>query len=224
MERLEMSQKELQRLEVLSRVKRVEISLVKASALLHLSYRQTKRLFRRFCREGDRGLVHRLRGQPSNRKVDDTKRRQVLQRYQECYADFGPTLAAEYLAKEGLPVSVETLRGWLLSAGLWEKKRKRPVHRSWRARKEHCGEMLQLDGSHHDWFEGRRDEAVLMVAIDDAPNRTYARFFEGETTAAAFEIFRCYIGRTETGPSTRNWLENWQKRNLDGPWLNSGWS
>jgi transposase len=193
MERLEMSQKELQRLEVLSRVKRVEISLVKASALLHLSYRQTKRLFRRFCREGDRGLVHRLRGQPSNRKVDDTKRRQVLQRYQECYADFGPTLAAEYLAKEGLPVSVETLRGWLLSAGLGEKKRKRPVHRSWRARKEHCGEMLQLDGSHHDWFEGRRDEAVLMVAIDDATNRTYARFFEGETTAAAFEIFRCYV-------------------------------
>lgn len=193
MERLEMSHKERQRLEVLSRVKRGELSLVKAAEFLYLSYRQEKRLHRNYRREGDRGLVHGLRGRPGNRKTDETKRRQVLERYGDQYPDFGPTLAAEYLAKDGLQVSVETLRSWLLSAGLWEKRRGRSAHRSWRARKDHCGEMVQMDGSHHDWFEGRRDQAVLMVAIDDATNRTYARFFEEETTAAAFETFQRYV-------------------------------
>ena len=194
MECLEMSQKERQRLEVLNRVKRGELSLVKAAALLRLSYRQVKRVFARFRRQGDKGLPHRLRGRPSNRKADEAKRHEVLQRYRERYEDFGPTLAAEYLAQDGLKVSVETLRGWLLAAGLWQTKRKRAVHRRWRARKDHWGELLQMDGSHHDWFEGRRAKAVLMVAIDDATNRTYARFFEEETTAAAFETFQRYVG------------------------------
>jgi transposase len=193
MERLEMSQKERQRLEVLNRVQRGELALVKAAELLHLSYRQAKRVYRRWRRQGDRGLAHGLRGRSSNRKTDDAKRQQVLERYRDQYADFGPTLAAEYLAKDGLPVSVETLRRWLLAAGLWQKRRQRSAHRSWRARKDHCGEMVQMDGSHHDWFEGRRDRAVLMVAIDDATNRTYARFFEAETTAAAFETFKRYV-------------------------------
>jgi transposase len=193
MERLEMSQKERRRLEVLSRVKRGTLSLIKAAELIGLSYRQSKRVFGRYRGQGDRGLVHRLRGRPSNRQVDEAKRQAVLERYQERYADFGPTLASEYLRKDGLMVSVETLRSWLLSAGLWQKRRKRSAHRSWRARKDHCGEMLQMDGSHHDWFEGRRDYAVLMVAIDDATNGTYARFFEEETTAAAFATFKRYV-------------------------------
>lgn len=193
MERLEMSQKERRRLEVLSRVKRGMLSLVKASELLHVSYRQAKRVYRRYRRQGDRGLVHRLRGRPSNRGTDQAFRRKVVQRYRDRYADFGPTLACEYLAKDGLKVSVETLRLWLLKAGLWVKQRKRSAHRSWRARKEHCGEMVQMDGSPHDWFEGRRERAVLMVAIDDATNRTYARLFEEETTAAAFATFKHYV-------------------------------
>jgi len=193
MERLEMSQKERRRLEVLSRVKREKLSLVKAAELLHLSYRQAKRVYRRYRRQGDRGLVHRLRGRPSNRGADEALRRKVLQRYRDRYADFGPTLACEYLAKDGLKVSVETLRLWLLKAGLWVKQRKRSAHRSWRPRKEHCGEMVQMDGSPHDWFEGRRERAVLMVAIDDATNRTYARLFEEETTAAAFATFKRYV-------------------------------
>ncbi|MCI0355907.1 MAG: ISNCY family transposase, partial [Acidobacteria bacterium] len=193
MERLEMSQKERRRLEVLSRVKRGALSLVKAAELLHLSYRQAKRVYRRYCRQGDRGLVHRLRGRPSNRGTDEALRRKVLQRYRDTYVDFGPTLACEYLAKDGLKVSVETLRLWLLKAGLWVKQRQRSAHRSWRPRKEHCGEMVQMDGSPHDWFEGRRERAVLMVAIDDATNRTYARFFEEETTAAAFVTFQRYV-------------------------------
>ncbi len=193
MERLEMSTRERRRLEVLSRVKRGDVPLRKAAELLHLSYRQVKRVYRRYRDEGDSGLVHRLRGRASNRKVDETRRQLILQSCQEKYGDFGPTLAAEYLAKDGLPVSVETLRLWLLSAGLWQVKKKRPAHRSWRPRKEHLGEMVQMDGSHHDWFEGRRPWAVLMVMIDDATNRTYARFFEAETTAAASEIFKKYV-------------------------------
>lgn len=137
--------------------------------------------------------MHGLRGRPGNRKTDEAKRQQILERYDTTYADFGPTLAVEYLAKDGLTVSVETLRTWLLAAGLWEKRRRRSAHRSWRARKDHGGEMVQMDGSPHDWFEGRRAPAVLMVIIDDATNRTYARFFEEETTAAVFEIFKTYV-------------------------------
>jgi hypothetical protein len=162
---------------------------------LQLSYRQAKRVYVRFRREGDKGLVHRLRGQPSNRKVDRARRQEVLRAYREKYGGFGPTLATEYLAEEGLHVSAETLRLWLVAEGLWQGKRKRPAHRSWRARKEHVGEMVQMDGSHHDWFEGRRAWAVLMVMIDDATNFSYARFFEAETTEAAMTMVCHYAKR-----------------------------
>jgi transposase len=195
MERLTMSKRERARLEVLSRVKRGELRLRKAAKLLRLSYRQVKRVYGRFRQEGDKGLVHRLRGQPSNRKLDEATRRSVIKACRERYEDFGPTLAAEYLVKEGMRVSIETLRLWLIAEGLWQGKRRRSRHRSWRARKEQWGEMVQMDGSHHDWFEGRRDWAVLMVMIDDATNRTYARFFEAETTEAAFAIFGEYAKR-----------------------------
>ena len=195
MERLMMSKRERTRLEVLNRVKRGELRLRKAAELLQLSYRQAKRAYGRFRREGDQGLVHRLRGRPGNRKVDEGKREVLLLRYQEKYGDFGPTLAAEYLAKEGMRVAVETLRLWLLAAGLWQGKRQRAAHRSWRARKEHLGEMVQMDGSHHDWFEGRRAWAVLMVMIDDATNETLARFFEAETTEAAMTMVCHYYKR-----------------------------
>jgi hypothetical protein len=128
--------------------------------------------------------------------VDPGKKARVLELYREKYGDFGPTLACEYLAKDDeLNVGVETLRQWLIAESLWSSRRRRPVHRTWRERKGHFGEMVQLDGSHHDWFEGRREKAVLMVLIDDATNRTYAKFFEGETTEASFETFRRYVGR-----------------------------
>jgi transposase-like protein len=119
----------------------------------------------------------------------------VLKRYEQQYPDFGPTLACEYLAKEGYELDPETLRRWLLSAGLWKRRRKRKQHRKWRERRAQCGELIQMDGSHHDWFEGRREWAVLMVMIDDATNRTYARFYEGESTHAAMDIFARYVRR-----------------------------
>ena len=196
METISMSQRERHRLEAFSRVRRGEITLVKASGLLGLSYRQAKRCFARYREEGDQGLVHRLRGQPSNRQTDARKRRRVLAVYEKKYADYGPTLATECLKEEdGQEVAVETLRQWLLSAGLWRKKRRRRAYRQRRERKEHFGELVQMDGSHHDWFEGRRDKAVLMVLIDDATSEVFAWFSEGETTVAAMEAFSGYVER-----------------------------
>jgi hypothetical protein len=196
METLAMSKKERRRLELFSRVREGELTLVKASELLGLSYRQTKRSYGRYRFEGDAGVVHGLRGGASNRGVDPGKKARVLELYREKYGDFGPTLACEYLAKDDeQEVGVETLRQWLIGEALWVPRRRRPVHRRWRERKGQLGEMVQLDGSHHDWFEGRREKAVLMVLIDDATNRTYARFFEGETTEASFETFWRYVER-----------------------------
>src|SRR5262245_19458307 len=195
MDELRMSRKERERLEVCARVKRGEVSLVKAAELLRLSYRQAKRVYRRFRKGGGRGLVHRSRGRKSNRATAAATRQAILKCFRERYSDFGPTLAAEHLARDGHAVDHETLRRWLLDVGLWQKRRRRRVHRRWRARKEYLGEMLQMDGSEHDWFEGRRGRAVLMVLIDDATSCTSARFYESETTAAAFDVFGRYVRR-----------------------------
>jgi transposase len=195
MGKLVLSARETRRLELFRQVKRGEISLHKASELLKLSYRQAKRAYARYGREGASGLGHRLRGRGSNRRIEAAERSAILKRYQERYGDFGPTLAAEYLAREKLAVPVQTLRRWLIEEGLWQVTRCRSVHRRWRARKECFGEMVQMDGSHHDWFEGRRPWAVLMVMIDDATNRSYVRFSEEETTAAAMTTFQGYVAR-----------------------------
>ena len=192
---LRLSVKEKRRLHLFASVKRGGMTLHKAAELLKISYRQAKRSYGRFAKEGAVGLGHRLRGRVSNRRRTGKHRATIVQRYRERYADFGPTLAAEYLAKEKLPVPVQTLRRWLIEEGLWQVTRSRSTHRRWRARKECLGEMVQMDGSHHDWFEGRRPWAVLMVMIDDATNRSYARFFEAETTAAAMTTFREYVAR-----------------------------
>ena len=196
METISMSRRERHRLEAFSRVRREEITLVKASELLGLSYRQTKRCYARHQKEGDKGLVHRLRGQPSNRQADARQKRRILSLYEKKYADYGPTLAAECLRDEdGVTARVETLRQWLSSAGLWRKRRRRKSYRQRRARKEYFGELVQMDGSHHDWFEGRRDWAVLMVLIDDATSEVFAWFSEGETTIAAMEALSGYVER-----------------------------
>ena len=195
METLLMSKRERKRLEVLSQVRAGKLNLGKASELLGVSYRQVRRVWKRYQAAGDAGLVHRLRGRKSNRRGDAKLRKKVLKRYREKYGDYGPTFAAESLAEEGLVVPVQTLRRWLLAEGLWTRTRRTKVHRRRRARKECLGELVQMDGSHHDWFEGRRREAVLMVMIDDATGRIYARFFEEETQAAAFEMLQQYASR-----------------------------
>jgi hypothetical protein len=196
MEALSMSGKERRRLEVLSRVQAREVSLVKAAEVLTVSYRQMKRIWARYQQGGDGGLVHLLRGRASNRHVQPVRKEQALELYREKYAGYGPTLAAECLQREdGLAVPASTLRGWLCGAGLWQRQRRRKLHRRRRPRREHYGELVQMDGSHHDWFEGRRDTAVLMVMIDDARGRIFARFFENESWDSAATTLRRYTAR-----------------------------
>ena len=189
-----MSWRERERLVILAGVKAQAVTLVAAADLLGVCYRQAKRIWRRYQDEGDAGLVHRLRGQAGGRRKPPSLRRQVLARCADLrYADFGPTLMSEHLARGGLVVDHNTRRRWLIAEGKWAARRRRQKHRQWRERKACFGAMVQLDGSHHDWFEGRRAPCVLMVMVDDATNRVWARFFEAETTRASYDVLERWV-------------------------------
>jgi hypothetical protein len=191
------SQEELKRLHVIGKFLERAIKQVRAAEILSLSSRQIRRLAKRVKGEGDRGIVHKSRGKPSNRRIEDKVKARAIKLYQERYKGFGPTLAAEkLLEREKIKVSDETLRGWLMESGDWKKIRKKRVHREWRERKEHLGEMVQMDGSHHDWFEGRGAECVLMGYIDDATGEAFGRFYDYEGTMPAMDSFRRYIQRS----------------------------
>lgn len=187
-------QKELKRLHVIHKVIQGELTQVEATDLLSLSERQIRRIVRRIEAEGDRGMQHRSRGKESKRKLPTGLIRRVVQLYRERYQGFGPTLTAEKLLElDGIAISKETVRMRLIEAGQWQKGRKVRRYRQWRERKSFLGEMLQLDGSHHDWFEGRRGQCVLMAYIDDATSRVYGRFYEYEGTIPAMDSFKRYI-------------------------------
>jgi hypothetical protein len=189
-----MSRKERDRLTVMVGVTKEELTLVQAAGLMRVCYRQGKRIWKRYQADGDAGLVHRLRGKPSARRKPSKLRAQVLARYaEERYADFGPTLMAEHLLKEKLVVDHETLRRWRLAAGQHTVRRRKQTHRQWRERKPSFGAMVQLDGSHHDWFEGRGPKCVLMVMVDDATNKMRARFSEEETTRASYDVVEGWV-------------------------------
>ena len=191
-----MSRKERDRMRIMAGVKAQELSQVQAAEPMGLGYRQAKRVWRRYQEEGDAGLVHRLRGKPGLRCKPAALRTEVLRLCaQERYGDFGPTLMAEELEKEGLVVDHDTVRRWLLAAGQRRVRRRRQQHRQWRERKPCFGAMVQLDGSHHDWFEGRRAKCVLMVMVDDATNRIGVRFFEQETTRASYDVLESWVRR-----------------------------
>lgn len=238
-----MSRKERKRLEALSRVVSGEMTLAEASRQLGLSYRQSSRALSRYKSAGDAGLVHQLRGgRASNRQPPVDRREAALLLYREQYSDYGPTLAAECLAKDDkVSVAVSTLRGWLSKAGLLERRRKRSPHRRRRPRRERHGDLVQMDGSHHDWFEGRRGSAVLMVMIDDATGNVKARFYENESWASASDIFQRYVLKhglprtctwiklASTGQITRRqaanyWIKPRQKRNLGVPCASWAWN
>jgi molybdenum-dependent DNA-binding transcriptional regulator ModE len=191
-EHLTMSQRERTRLGVMQQVKAKTITLAAAAEVLGLCYRQAKRIWKRYRKQGDQGLVHRGRGRRGNRAKSARFKERVLARYQNRYEGFGPTLACEHLARDGLQVDHETLRRWLLKSGDWSVQRRRQKHRQWRERKPCFGQLVQMDGSEHDWFEGRGPRTVLMVMVDDATNRTHVRFSDGETTRAAYDVFEGY--------------------------------
>jgi len=193
---LAMSQKERMRLVMMNRVEGKAMTIKEAAEVMGISYRQGRRIYRRYVSEGDKGLAHRNRGRPSNRSKPCELREIVLALYREQYWDFGPTLAAEKLVeRDGYEVDHETLRRWLLTAGLWKRQRKRPKHREWRVRKAHFGELVQMDGSHHKWFEDRGDEGCLMDMVDDATGKTLAMLNEEETIVAAMEVMWAWIER-----------------------------
>jgi hypothetical protein len=188
-----MSQRERDRLKVMAGVLEGRRSQVEAGRLLKRSVRQVRRILRRLEVEGDAGILHKLRGRASNNCKDRALRQEVLARYRRDYGDFGPTLAAEKLAERGLEVSVETLRQWLVGEGLWRRRRKRDKHRRRRERRECLGELVQGDGSHHDWLEGRGPRMVLVALIDDASSKVVARFYPAETTEAYMDLLGRYL-------------------------------
>jgi transposase len=168
---------------------------------MEVSYRQAKRLYRRYRAEGAKGLKHRSAGRASNRATDARRQRRVLALIREKYSGgvderFGPTLAAEHLASEdGITIDHETLRRWMLAAGLWSRARKRSPHRRRRARMAHFGELVQLDGSFHPWFEDRGPQSCLLTLVDDATGRSLGRFGAQETIWAAVGILRAWLAR-----------------------------
>lgn len=194
-----MSAKDLRRSEVLGRVQRGEVKLTEAAELLEVSYRHAKRLKKRYGEGGAPALVHGNVGRSSNRAKPAAFRQQVLRLVREHYGGepherLGPTLAAEHLAADhGLQVARETLRGWLLAAGLWSRRRKRKAYRSRRQRRAHFGELIQLDGSHHDWLEGRGPQGCLMNFVDDATGLALCRFSSEETTWAAADLLQAWV-------------------------------
>jgi transposase len=196
-----MSRRELERVGVLARVRSRQLLLVDASRLMRMSYRQVKRLWKRYREEGAAGLKHRSAGRPSNRAQERDFRRKVLELVRKKYSGavgerFGPTLAAEHLASEdGLNIDAETLRRWMLAEGLWSRERRRRRHRRRRERKEHFGELVQMDGSFHAWLEQRGPEGCLIDMVDDATNQTWAQLGEQETIWAVADALRAWIER-----------------------------
>src|SRR5688572_25533175 len=196
-----MSTRELERAAVFARVVAGTLRLRSAAAILAMSYRQAKRLCRRYRAEGARGVRHRSVGRPSNRARATTDRARALALIREKYsgttaARFGPTLAAEHLASEdGVVVDHETLRRWMLADGLWSRARKRSPHRRRRERMAHVGELVQLDGSFHPWFERRGPPSCLLTMVDDATGRSLGAFGAQETIWAAVGVLRAWIAQ-----------------------------
>jgi transposase len=185
---------EWKRLHLIRQALEKKIQQKQAAELAGLSERQMRRLMKRIREEGDRGILHRRRGQPSNRRLAEKVRQKVLQLFKKKYADFGPTLASEKLeVVDRISIHPETLRLWLRQAEIPYKRRKARVHRQWRQRRSCFGEMVQIDGSHHDWLEGRGPKLVLMGYIDDATSTVHARFYDHEGTRPALDSFSRYV-------------------------------
>ena len=182
-ERIALSQEERDRLHLLRELERGELRQVAAAQRMKLTDRQVRRLLQRLREQGDRAVIHGLRGRPSNRKFAVSFQRKVLARVGQRYADFGPTLAAEHLAQEGLALSRETLRNWMTQAAFWRPRRQRvkKIH-VWRERRASFGELVMQDSSPFRWLEDRGPACQLIAVIDDATSRIHAQFVEHDTT------------------------------------------
>ncbi|MCD7109460.1 ISNCY family transposase [Rhizobium sp. DKSPLA3] len=192
-----MSERDLQRIEVLSKVMGGGMTMVSASRVLDLSERQVRRLLERIRTGGAAAIRHKAIGRPSNNRISEGVRDYAVTLVRERYADFGPTLATEKLTeRDGLHVSRETVRGWMVDAGLWlSRKQRRTFHRP-RLRREAYGELVQIDGSEHRWFEDRGPACSLLVFVDDATGRLMQlRFVRSESAFTYFEALALYLQR-----------------------------
>ena len=196
-ERIELSGRERERLKVLHEVEEGHLQQVQAAYRLHVTDRHVRRLQARLRREGDHGIVHRLRGCRSNRKIPENIQQRALSRLAQArYAGFGPTLASEHLARQGIEVSRETLRQWMSQAGLW-RIRRRHVQQPhvWRPRRSAFGELVMMDSSPYRWLEERGPACHLIALIDDATSRAYGRFVEHDSTEENLLTLRGWLER-----------------------------
>jgi len=189
-----MSRRESKRLHLIHQVLDLKITQVAAAKVLGVSDRQLRRMIKRVRAEGDEGICHRSRGRASNNRIPRKTKNRVLRLFRQTYADFNLVHATEILsANHGLSISDETLRLWLNEAGIPYKRRRVKKHRQWRERKACFGELVQIDGSHHAWFEGRGPVCVFMGYIDDATGTVFGRFYDYEGTLPALDSMKRYI-------------------------------
>lgn len=192
-----LSIKELERLRIIHKVISKEIRQVDGARLLGLSDRQVRNIIGKIKADGDKAIAHGNRGREAQNKTPTELEERIAAIIEAKYADFGPTLASEKLLEhEGIKISHEKLRQIMISEGLWKVRKRRdgPVY-MWRERKDYIGEMVQLDGSHHEWLEDRGPKMVFMGYIDDATNRTYGRFYDHEGVYPAMDSMERYIRR-----------------------------
>ena len=190
-----MSERELNRIEILSQVVDRRMTAVVAANVLDLSRRQVHRLLKTFQTEGAAAIRHKARGRRSNNRITPGIRDYAITLIKENYVDFGPTLAAEMLAEHhDLKVSRETLRRWMQDAGIWLSRKQRRTFHQPRLRRECVGELIQIDGSDHRWFEDRSDPCTLLVFIDDATSTLMElRFVTSESTFTYFDALESYL-------------------------------
>jgi transposase len=190
-----MSARDRDRLKVLHEVGKGHLTQKQGGERLGVTERWVRKLLARMRKEGDGGILHRLRGRPSNRKIEEKTRQKAVKLVKSKYGDFGPTLASEYLGKrEGVSVSKETLRQWLIEAGVWKGKKRRveKVH-EWRPRRSCRGELVQWDTSEHDWLEGRGETRYLIAMIDDATSQLTTRFVTHDSTEENLRMLKGYL-------------------------------
>jgi transposase len=191
-----MSREEAKRLHIIHQAIDKKISQTEAASLVSLSDRQIRRMIKRIRKEGDEGICHRSRGKISNRCIPKKIKDKTLKLFREQYKDFNLVHATEKLLEvHGITINDETLRLWLNEAEIPYKKRRVKKHRQRRERRAHVGALVQIDGSHHDWFEGRGPICVFMGYIDDATNTVHGRFYDYEGTMPAMDSMKRYIKR-----------------------------
>ncbi len=191
---LTMSQSEVDKLGIITQIQKKKMTVAESASILNLSERQVFRLMRRVREEGSKGIIHKLRGKNSNRGYPEKVKQKVIGIYKKHYPDYGPTLFSEELLKNySISSDHETIRRWLRQSSITTSMRKKRPHRRRRERRSANGEMIQFDGSHHDWFEGRGAECCLYVCVDDATGKVHLRFGRTENTADAMLTMWEYI-------------------------------